>query len=148
MHSPSTPSSPYQFKLGSPSQSRIGSATHFAPYQTSMLQSNPFEASRATFIHSYTQQHSSTLNAPHQSGARHSSNSSNPTSRQKKKRVVTSETLKASKNASRHMEAIRHVGSQSFVQGPRKWREQEVDFSFCWWRSLALGSYVNCFVYL
>ena len=44
------------------------------------------------------------------------------------KRVVTSETLKASKNASRYMEAIRHGGSQSSVHGPRKWREHKFIF--------------------
>ena len=34
------------------------------------------------------------------------------------KRVATLETLKASKNASKYMEAIMHAGSQSSVQGP------------------------------
>nr|POE44991.1 hypothetical protein CFP56_79703 [Quercus suber] len=103
MHSPSTPSAPYQFRLGAPSQSMTGSATQFTPYPSA-------------------QQHSSTPNAPLQLGAHHNSNSSNPTStlRQKNKRVVTSKTLKASKNASRYMEAIKHAGSQSSVQGPRK----------------------------
>ena len=82
---------------------------------------------QSTFIHSYTQQHSSTPIAPHQLGgttqnldAHQNSNSSNPNPRQKKTRVVTSETLKASKNASRYMEAIRHGESQSSVHGPRK----------------------------
>ena len=89
--------------------------------------SNPFQASKSTFIHSYTQQHSFTLAAPHQSGstthnlgAHQNSSSSNPNPRQKKTSVVTLETLKAFKNASRYMEAIKHGGSQSSVHGPRK----------------------------
>ena len=69
----------------------------------------------------------STPATPHQSGsttqnlgAHQNSSSINPNPRQKKARVVTSETLRASKNASRYMEAIRHGGSQSSVHGPRK----------------------------
>ena len=146
MHSPSTSSAPYQsnmpsFRPGAPSQAKTSSATQFAPSQTKMHQFSPsvtphartssfnlFQASRSTFIHSYTQQHNFTPAAPHQSGsttqnvrAHQNSSSSNPKPRQKKARVVTSETVKASKNASRYMEAIRHGGSQSSsVHGPRK----------------------------
>ena len=93
--------------------------------QDKLIQS--ISGQQSTFIHSYTQQHSSTPIAPHQLGgttqnldAHQNSNSSNPNPRQKKTRVVTSETLKASKNASRYMEAIRHGESQSSVHGPRK----------------------------
>ena len=171
MHSPSTPSTPYQssmpsfrpsappqssmpnfrpnapyqssklsFRPSAPSQAKTSSATQFAPSQTRIHQSNPnvtpyartsssnpFQASISTFIHSYTQQHSSTQVEPHQLGnttqnlgAHQNFNSNNPNPRQKKTRVVTSETLKASKNASRYMEAIRHGRSQSSVHGPRK----------------------------
>ena len=145
MHSPSTPSTPYQssmpsFRPSAPSQAKTSSATQFAPSQTRIHQSNPnvtphartsssnpFQASISTFIHSYTQQHSSTQAEPHQLGnttqnlgAHQNSNNSNPNPRQKKTRVVTSETLKTSKNAFRYMEAIKHSGSQSFMHGPRK----------------------------
>ena len=89
--------------------------------------SNPFQASKSTFIHSYTQKHNFTLVTPHQSGsitqkpgAHQNSSSSNPNPRQKKTKVVTLETLKASKNVSRYMKAIRHGGSQSSMYGPRK----------------------------
>nr|POE60181.1 hypothetical protein CFP56_25382 [Quercus suber] len=87
----------------------------------------PHAKTRSISKLSYTQQHSSTQAAPHQSssttqnlGAHQNSSNSNPMPRQKKRRVVTSKTLKASKNASRYMEAIRHDGSQSSVHDPRK----------------------------
>nr|POE98084.1 hypothetical protein CFP56_55183 [Quercus suber] len=130
MHSfSSTPSAPPQSSMHgratptAPSQGKTSSATQFAPSQTMMHQSSPtvtpHARTRSTFIHS--QQHTSTEAAPHQSGSTtHNSSSSNPKPRQKKRRVVTSETLKASKNASRYMESIRHGGSQSSVHGPRK----------------------------
>ena len=94
------------FRPGAPSQAKASSATQFAPSQTRMHQSspsvtlyaktsssNPFQASRSTFIHSYTQQHSSTPGAPHQSssttqnlGAHHNSSNSNPNLREKKRK--------------------------------------------------------------
>ena len=145
MHSLATLSATYQsskssFKPGAPFQAKTSLTIQFAPSQTKMHQSNPnvtpyartsssnpFQAIRSTFIHSYTQQHSCTLATPHLSGsttqnlgAHQNSSSSNSNPRQKKTRVVTSETLKASKNASRYMEAIKHGGSQSSVHGPRK----------------------------
>ena len=114
MHSPATPSALYQsskpnFRLGAPSQAKTRSATQFAPSKTRMHQSspnvtpyartsssNPFQASKNTFIHSHIQQHSSTLAAPHQSGsttqnlgAHQKSSNSNPNPRQKKTKVVT-----------------------------------------------------------
>ena len=153
MHSASTPSAPYQssmpsFRLGPPSQAKTSLTTQIAPFQTRMHQcspsvtphaktssSNPFQASRSIFIHSYTRQHSSTPTTPHQSdsttqnpGAHHNSNNNNLNPRQKKTRVVTLETLKASKNASKYMEAIRHGGSQSSVHGLRKWKEHKFIF--------------------
>ena len=136
MHSRATPSAPRQsskpsFRPGAPSHAKTSSATQFASSQTSP-NVTPHARTRST----YTQQHSSTEAAPHQSGsttqnvrAHQNSSSSNPKPRQKKARVVTSETVKASKNASRYMEAIRHGGSQSSsVHGPRKWREHKLIF--------------------
>ncbi|KAK9984522.1 hypothetical protein SO802_034047 [Lithocarpus litseifolius] len=97
------------------------SSTPSAPPQSSMhspsMPSAPYLSSKPSFR----------PGAPHQSGsttqnlgAHQNSSSTNPNSRQKNTRVVTSETLKASKNASRYMEAIIHSGSQSSVHGPRK----------------------------
>nr|POF24620.1 hypothetical protein CFP56_61035 [Quercus suber] len=118
-----------------PSQAKIASTAPFAPHQASMHSFSPSATpqfsmhSPSTLSASYQFKPSApsrsrtrlvTQFAPYQTSVHHSSNSSNPTLRQKKKRVVTLEDLKASKNASRYMEAIRHAGSQSFVQGPRK----------------------------
>nr|POE55531.1 hypothetical protein CFP56_65385 [Quercus suber] len=80
MHSPATPSAPSQAKTSSATQNVT-----------------PNARTRSTFIHSYTQQHSSTQAAPYQSGsttqnlgAHQNSSSSNPKPRQKKRRLVTS----------------------------------------------------------
>ena len=114
MHNRATPSAPYQssmpnFRLGAPFQAKTSSATQFAPSQTRIHQSYP-----------NVTPHARTKNTTQNLGAHQNSSSSNPKPRQKKTRVVTSETLKASKNASRYMEAIRHGGSQSSMHGPRK----------------------------
>ncbi|KAK9989435.1 hypothetical protein SO802_029674 [Lithocarpus litseifolius] len=79
--------------------------------------SAPYLSSKPSFRPGASHQSGSTTQ---NLGAHQNSSSSNPNPRQKNTRVVTSETLKASKNASRYMKAIRHGGSQSSVHGPRK----------------------------
>ena len=63
MHSPSTPSAPYQFRLSVQSQSWTGSATQFAPYQTSMPYIRPVCANpihlKQVEAHSFNLIHSS-----------------------------------------------------------------------------------------
>ena len=125
MQSRATPSAPYQsskpnFRPNAPSQAKTSSTTQFAPSQTRMHQSSPNVTpdakTKSTFIHSYTQQHSSIQATPHQLssttqnlGAHQNSNNSNLKPRQKKTRFVTSKTLTASKNASRYIVGVNHL---------------------------------------
>ena len=78
MQSRATPSASYQsskpsFKPNAPSQAKTSLTTQFTPSQTRMHQTSPnvtpHAKTKSTFIHSYTQQHSSIQATPHQSSS-------------------------------------------------------------------------------
>ena len=98
IHFSSNPSAPYQYSIHS-------TATPFPPPQSSMHSSSPSAHQTPTG--------SSNPIAPPNLGI-------SPTPRLRRKMIVTSETLNASKNASRYMGAIKFAGSQSSTHAPRR----------------------------
>ena len=117
MHSSFSPSAPYQYTMhnSNPSahQTRMSQSSPSAPPQAPIGSSNPVQASRSSFFQAYANQSNSNPIAPPNLG-------SSPTPRPRRKRMVTSETPNASKNASRYMGAIKFARSQSSMHGPKK----------------------------
>ena len=118
MHSSFSPSAPYQYTMhnSNPSahQTKMSQSSPSAPPQAPIGSSNPVQASRSSFFQAYANQSNSNPIAPPNLG-------SSPTPRPRRKRMVTSETPNASKNASRYMGAIKFARSQSSMHSPKKW---------------------------
>ena len=118
MHISSSLSAPYQYTMNSsatpfpPPQSSMHSSSSSA-HQTPTGSSNPIQASSSSFFQAYEVQSNSNPIAPPNLG-------NSPIPRLRRKRMVISKTLNASKNASRYMGAIKFAGSQSSTHAPRK----------------------------
>ncbi|KAK9998276.1 hypothetical protein SO802_017879 [Lithocarpus litseifolius] len=118
MHFSSSLNASYQYTMHSsatpfpPPRSNMHSSSPSA-HQTPTRSSNLVQASRSSFFQAYEVQSNSNPITPPNLG-------SSPIPRLRRKRMVTSETLNASKNASRYMGAIKFVGSQSSRHAPRK----------------------------
>ena len=94
-------------------QTRMSQSSPSAPPQGPTRSSNPVQASRSSFFQVYANQSNSNPIAP-------PNLRSSPTPRLRRKMMVTSETLNASKNAFGFMGAIKFAGSQSSMHGSKK----------------------------